>query len=139
DITRAALGPGASWGEALRTWLEELRAALAAGAGAVAVTTALRRGHRLGLAKAAADAGVPAHLLMLDAGAELCRAGRAAQGEARIPDGLFEHLLREWQAFRTALETAPEPSPFDSIAVLDRAAADRLRRITVEPVQGRRR
>ena len=139
DVTRAALGPGASWGEALRTWLEELRAALAAGAGAVAVTTAVRRGHRLGLAKAAAAAGVPAHLLMLDAGAELCRAGRAAQGEARIPDGLFEHLLREWQAFRTALETAPEPSPFDSIAVLDRAAADRLRRITVEPVQDRRR
>jgi predicted kinase len=133
DVTRAALGPDAPWGAALRTWLEELRAALAAGAGVVAVTTALRHGHRLGLARAAAAAGVPAHLLMLDADAELCRAGRAAQGEPRIPDGLFENLLREWQAFRATLETASDPSPFDSVAVLDRAAADRLRRILISP------
>jgi predicted kinase len=133
DVTRGGLGPGAPWGEALRTWLEELRAALAAGAGAVAVTTALRPGHRLGLAKAAAAAGVPAHLLMLDADAELCRAGRAAQGEPLIPDGLFEHLLREWEGFRSVLATASDPAPFDSIAVLDRAAADRLRRIMIVP------
>jgi|SRR5215211_4271142 len=133
DVTRAARGPDAPWGEALRTWLEALRAALAAGDGAVAVTTALRRGHRLGLANTAAAAGVPAHLVMLDADAELCRAGRAAQGAPRIPDGLFEHLLREWKAFRTTLETASDPSPFASIAVLDRAAADRLRRITISP------
>src|SRR5215216_491746 len=130
---RGTRGPDAPWGEALRTWLEALRAALAAGDGAVAVTTALRRGHRLGLANTAAAAGVPAHLVMLDADAELCRAGRAAQGAPRIPDGLFEHLLREWKAFRTTLETASDPSPFASIAVLDRAAADRLRRITISP------
>src|SRR5215208_366679 len=56
DATRAPLGAG--WEEALAAWRDELRAALAAGGGAVAVTTALRHGHRLGLAKAAASAGV---------------------------------------------------------------------------------
>jgi predicted kinase len=130
DATRAALGPDAPWEVALAAWRGELRATLAAGGGAVAVTTALRHGHRLGLARAAAEAGVPAHLLMLDAGAELCRAGRAVQGAPRIPDSLFEHLLREWEAFRRALAAAANAAPFDSITVLDRAAADRLRRIT---------
>ena len=70
---------------------------------------------------------------MLDADAELCRAGRAAQGDERIPDGLFEHLIREWEAYRRALSAATDPSPFASITILDRAAADRLRRIAISP------
>jgi predicted kinase len=131
DETRAALGPDAGWGAALAAWHAELRATLAAGGGAVAVTTALRHGHRVGLARAASEAGVSAHLLMLDADAALCRAGRAAQAEQRIPDGLFEHLLREWEAFRGELSAATDSAPYDSITVLDRAAADRLRRIAI--------
>jgi hypothetical protein len=95
------------------------------------VTTALRHGHRIGLARAASAAGVPAHLLMLDADAALCRAGRAGQRDERIPDGLFEHLLREWSAFRRALSAATDPAPFESVTVLDRAAADRLRRVVL--------
>jgi predicted kinase len=133
DGTRAALGPGTEWAEALAAWHEELRTTLAAGGGAVAVTTALRHGHRLGLARTATDAGVPAHLLLLDADAELCRAGRAGQGEERIPPGLFEHLIREWEAYRRELSTATDPSPFASITVADRAASDRLRRIALSP------
>ena len=129
DDMRAALG--GSWDEALAAWRADLRAALAAGSGAVAVTTALRHGHRLGLAEAAAAARVPAHLLLLDADAELCRAGRAAKGERRISDGLFEHLLREWESLRRKLEAAHEPSPFESITILDREAADRVRRIHI--------
>jgi predicted kinase len=129
DDALAALGPGGRWDEALATWRAQLRSSLSAGGGAVAVTTALRDGHRRGLARAASGAGAAAHLLMLDADASLCRAGRAAQGEPRIADGLFEHLLREWQAFRRALVAASDPAPFASITVLDREAADRLRRI----------
>jgi predicted kinase len=129
DATRARLG--VSWGEALSTWRSELRETLSGGRGAVAVTTALRHGHRLGLASAASAAGVPAHLVMLDADAAICRAGRAAQGDERIPDGLFEHLIREWEAFRRTLAATSDPAPFASITVLDRAAADRLRRLTL--------
>jgi len=129
DETRAALDGG--WDEALAAWRGQLRTALAAGAGAVAVTTALRHGHRLGLAEAAAAAGAPAHLVMLDADAALCRAGRAAQGARRISDGVFEHLLREWGAVRRALGETGDPEPFASVTVLDRAAADRLRRLAV--------
>ena len=131
DDTRAALG--GSWEAALASWRDALRDALSAGRGAVAVTTALRHGHRLGLTKAAAAAGVPAHLVLLDADADACRAGRAAQGADRIGDGLFEHLLREWAAFRGALADAADPSPFESVAILDRAAAAKLRRITISP------
>jgi predicted kinase len=125
DDTRAALG--VEWDEALAAWRADLAAALSAGSGAVAVTTALRHGHRLGLTKAAASAGVPAHLVLLDADPDLCRAGRAAQGNDRISDGLFEHLLREWDAFRRALATAAAADPFASVTILDRAGADRLR------------
>jgi predicted kinase len=127
DETRAALD--AEWDDALAAWRGDLRAALAAGAGAVAVTTALRHGHRLGLAKAAAAEGVPAHLVLLDADAADCRAGRAAQGEQRISDGLFEHLLREWSAFRRTLGATGHADPFTSATVLDRMAANHLRRI----------
>src|SRR5215207_1903210 len=126
DVVRAARG--LPWGGALAAWRGELARALAAGSGAVAVTTALRHGHRLGLAKAAAGARVPAHLVLLDADADLCRAGRAAQGPApRISDGLFEHLLREWEAFRRGLAASADPQPFDSVTVLSRATADRVR------------
>ena len=128
DDTRTALGAGAGWGEAPAAWHADLRATLAAGGGAVAVTTALRHDRRVGLARAASDAGVPAHLLMLDADAQLCR---AAQPEERIPEGLFEHLIREWEAFRRNLLTADDPAPFESITILDRSAADRLRRIAL--------
>jgi len=127
DQTRARLG--VSWDEALPAWRAELRQALSAGRGAVAVTTALRHGHRSGLAKAAAAARVPVHLVMLDADAVACRAGRVAQPAERIPDGLFEHLLREWDSFRRTLSVLSDPAPFASIVVLDRAAADRLRRV----------
>jgi predicted kinase len=129
DETRAALG--GEWEDALAAWRDDLRAALSAGTGAIAVTTALRRGHRLGLAKAAAAAGVPAHLVLLDADVEACRAGRAAQGAQRISDGLFEHLLREWDAFRRTLTATSDPDPFVSATVLDRTAANRLRRLTL--------
>jgi predicted kinase len=133
DATRAALD--VEWDEALAAWGDELRAALSAGSGAVAVTTALRHGHRLGMTKAAAAAGVPAHLLLLDADVESCRAGRAAQGDARISDGLFEHLLREWAAVRRSLAEADDPAPFSSITVLDRPAADRMRRLSLSSAE----
>jgi hypothetical protein len=126
------LRDGREWAEALAVWREALGAALAAG-GAVAVTTALRHGHRLGLAKAAAAAGATAHLVLLDADGATSRAGRAAQGAPRIPDGLFEHLLGEWAAYRRVLAGLDDPSPFASITVLDRPAADRVRRIAISP------
>jgi len=129
DETRDALR--VAWEDALAAWRAELVSALAAGAGAVAVTTALRHGHRLGLTKAAAAAGVPAHMVLLDADADLCRAGRAAQGAERISDGLFEHLLREWEAFRRAFANHPAADPFASVTILDRLAADRLRRVAI--------
>jgi predicted kinase len=129
DETRAALDAG--WEDALAAWRADLRAALSAGTGAVAVTTALRHGHRLGMTKAAAAAGVPAHLLLLDADPDTCRAGRAAQGDARVSDGLFEHLLREWAAYRRTLSTTADAAPFDSITIADRPAADRVRRVTI--------
>ena len=126
------LRDGREWAEALAVWREALGAALAVG-GAVAVTTALRHGHRLGLAKAASAAGATAHLVLLDADAATSRAGRAAQGAPRIPDGLFEHLLGEWAAYRRVLAGLDDPSPFASITVLDRRAADRVRRIAISP------
>ncbi len=89
----------------------DLRTTLAAGRGAVAVTTA----RRVGLARAAGAAGFPAHLLMLHAG-----------GGQRIPDG---RLAREWEAYGRALEAKPDPRPFASVTILDREAADRLRRV----------
>ncbi|HTE60241.1 MAG TPA: AAA family ATPase, partial [Solirubrobacteraceae bacterium] len=125
DDTCAALG--AEWETALAAWRADLAAALAAGSGAMAVTTALRHGHRL--ANAAAAAAVQAHLVLLDADADLCRAGRAAQGNDRISDSLYEHLLREWEALRRALADGAAADPFDSVTILDREAADRLRRI----------
>ena len=131
DAVRASLG--GTWEEALAAWRAELGDALAAGGGAIAVTTALRHGHRLGMAKAAAAAGVPAHLVLLDADAEACRAGRASQGEAKIADGLFEHLLGEWAAYRRALDAARDPAPFASVTILDRGAADRVRRLAISP------
>jgi hypothetical protein len=66
---------------------------------------------------------------VLDVDADTCRAGRAAQGAARIPDGLFEHLLREWDAFRRALAADGDPQPFDSVTILTREVADRVRRV----------
>jgi predicted kinase len=128
DAVRAALG-GGPWEAALARFEAELAAALDRG-GAVAVTTALRRGHRLRLSRLARARGREAHLLMLDADLELCRAGRAAQGQARISEGLFLHLVREWEAFRRVLATAGEPPDgFRSVRVLDRAAADALQRV----------
>jgi predicted kinase len=129
DETRDVLR--VEWEDALAAWRDDLRAALSAGAGAVAVTTALRHGRRLGLAKAAAAAGVPAYLVLLDADADVCRAGRAAQGVQCISDGLFEHLLREWGAFRRSLSTARNADPFASATILNRAAADRLRGLSL--------
>lgn len=102
---------------------------LGAGEGAVVVATAVRRGHRLGLAKDAAAAGVPCHLLMLDATLEQCRAGRTAQGEERISEGLFVHLVREWAAFRRELAADGPRDGVASVTVLDRQAADALERI----------
>jgi len=131
DDVRAREGGG--WGDALRTWRAELEAALASGSGAVAVATALREGHRLAMTKAAAAAGVEAHLVLVDAGEDECRAGRAGQGEEKIGDGLFEHLLREWEAFRRTLENGAFAGNFASVVVADRAAAARLRRIVLSP------
>jgi predicted kinase len=133
DEVRAGMGAEEGWTAALARWEAGLAAALAAGGGAVAVATALRFGHRDRLARLAAAAGRDAHLLLLDAGLEACRAGRAAQGAARIPDGLFEHLHREWAALRRALaapgDAAGVAERFASVTVLDRAAAARVRRI----------
>ena len=122
---RSARRSGGSWEEALAAWRDELRAALAAGGGAVAVTTALRHGHRLGHGEGGRGGRRARRTcVLLDADAEACRAGRAAQGAARIADGLFEHLLREWAAFRRrAGRRAADPAPFDSVTILDRAAA----------------
>jgi predicted kinase len=120
-----------TWEDALRTWRAELAAALATGSGAVAVTTALREGHRLALTKAAAAAGVEAHLLLVDASAQQCRDGRTAQGAERIGEGLFEHLLREWAALRRSLENGACAGDFASVTVVDRDAAARLRRIAI--------
>jgi predicted kinase len=99
----------------------DLRAALAAGGGAVAVTTALRSDQRRELAGAAAAAGVAAHLLLLDADADACR-------DVRSGDRV-EQLLREWEAFRRTLASTSAPAPFESIAILDRDAANRVRRL----------
>ena len=124
---------GGDWGDALRTWRGELEAALASGSGAIAVTTALREGHRLALTKAAAAAGVQAHLVLVDAAEEECRAGRAAQSGEKIGDGLFEHLLREWHALRRSLEIGGSAGDFASVVVADRTAARRLRQIRISP------
>jgi hypothetical protein len=108
-----------------------LEAALAVGTGAVAVTTALRDDHQLRLTAAAAAAGVPAHLVLLDADADLCRAGRAAQGSERIAEDRFEDLLRGWEAFRRALAERAAADPFASVTILDRVAVNRLRRVAI--------
>jgi predicted kinase len=133
DEVRAAMGGEPDWPAALARWEAGVAAALASGGGAVAVATALRFGHRDRLAGLAAAAGRAGHLLLLDAGLEACRAGRAAQGAPRIPDGLFEHLHREWTALRRALaapgDAAGVAERFASVTVLDRAAASRIRRI----------
>jgi predicted kinase len=107
------------------SYVERLRR----GEGVVLVATAVRRGHRLGLVEDAAAAGVPCHLLMLDADVELCRAGQAAQGEDRIPEGLFLHLVAEWEAFRRQLVGGEDTDGVASVTVLDRAAVDALERI----------
>ena len=118
------------WPEALARTRETYAQQLAGGGGAVVVATAVRHGHRLRLAADADAAGVACHLLMLDASPELCRAGRAAQGEPpRIADGLFEHLVREWDAFRRALARGALPDGIASVTVLDRAAVDALERV----------
>jgi predicted kinase len=136
DDVRAALGGDAvPWPAALGRWEDCVALTIAAGRGAVAVTPALWFGHRDRLARLACTAGCGVHLLLLDADLETCRAGRAAQGPPRIPDGLFEHLHREWTALRRTLvepgDRAGVRERFVSVAVLDRAAADRLRRIAV--------
>ena len=101
----------------------------------MAVATALRFGHRDRLARLAAAAGRGAHLLLLDANLGDCRDGRAAQGAPRIPDGLFEHLHREWVALRRALsedgDRAGVAGRFGSVTIVDRAAAEAIRRIRV--------
>jgi predicted kinase len=126
---------GVPWPEALTRTRARYVERLAAGAGAVVVTTAVRRGHRLGLARDARVHGTSCHLLMLDAGPELCRAGRAAQGTPRISDGIFEQLLREWLAFRRALSDPADPEGvaerFGSVTILDRAAVDALQRVEI--------
>jgi hypothetical protein len=66
---------------------------------------------------------------MLDADLELCQAGRAEQGEQRIPDGLFLHLVREWGAFGRGLARADDPDGAASVTGLDREAVDALERI----------
>jgi len=128
DAVRAELG--GDWPAALAATRERYRARLAAGEGAVLVATALRHGHRLGYARDAAAAGVPCHVLFVDATADECRAARAAQGAARISDGLFEHLLREWAALRRALAAGALPGEdLASVRVLARpeaAAVDRI-------------
>jgi predicted kinase len=121
------------WPEALTRTRARYDERLATGDGAVVVTTAVRRGHRHGLARDARVHGTSCHLLMLDAGIELCRAGRAAQGTPRISEGLFEHLVREWLAFRRALSDRADPEGvaerFGSVTVLDRPAVDALQRV----------
>jgi predicted kinase len=117
------------WPAALERTRADYLERLERGNGAVLVATAVRRGHRLGLAKDAAAAGVSLHLLMLDADLELCRAGRAAQESERISDGLFEHLVYEWIAFRGSLERGEDLEGVASVTVLDRPAVDALERV----------
>jgi predicted kinase len=130
DAVRAELA--SDWPAALAATRERYRASLTAGEGAVLVATALRHGHRLGYVRDAARSGAGCHLLLLDATAEECRAGRAAQGEARISEGLFEHLLGEWAALRRTL-AAGEPLPEDlaSVRMLTRRDAAALDSIVV--------
>jgi predicted kinase len=123
DDVRAATGPDAPWPEALAAFRAERRARLARGETVVAVTPAVRRSHRDQLREDATEAGVECHAVFVGATPEECRAGRAAQGEQRIPDGLFEHLLREWEAAKSSLPA----EGFASVTVLDRAAASRAR------------
>jgi hypothetical protein len=85
------------------------------------------------LTKAAVAAGVQAHLVLIDAAEDECRAGRAAQEGERIADGLFEHLLREWDALRRALENGDFAGDFASVVIADRASAARLRRFSLSP------
>jgi predicted kinase len=135
DAVRAELG--GDWPAALAATRERFRARLAAGEGAVLVATALRHGHRLGYARDATRAGVPCHLLFVDASADECRAARAAQGDARISDGLFEHLLREWAALRRALAAGePLPEELASVTLLARPEAAAVERIVLGPGRG---
>jgi predicted kinase len=122
-------GTAVDWPEALEHTRERYLERLDRGAGAVLVATAVRDGHRLAVAQDAAAAGVPLHLVMLDADLELCRAGRAAQEGERIPDGLFEHLVREWTTFRRSLARGEHPDGVGSVTVLDRPAVDALERV----------
>jgi predicted kinase len=130
DAVRAELG--GDWPAALAATRERYRARLAAGEGAVLVATALRHGHRRGYARDAAEAGAPWHLLFVDASADECRAARAAQGEPRIGDGLFEHLLREWAALRRTLAAGdPLAEAPASVTVLTRPEAAAVERIVL--------
>jgi predicted kinase len=90
DDVRAELGaargaPAAAvpWPEALAEAERRLATALAGGGGAVCVTTALRHGHRVGLARHATRAGRAAHLVLLDTPEHVCRAAHG--GSARAP------------------------------------------------------
>jgi predicted kinase len=123
DDVRAELGPETPWPEALAAFRAERRRRLARGETVIAVTPAVRRSHRDQLREDAAEAGVACHGVFVDATPEECRAWRAAQGEQRVPDGLFEHLLREWAAAKRSVHT----EGFASVTVLDRAAASRAR------------
>ena len=67
DAVRAGMGAEADREAALARWEAAVGAALASGAGAVAVAMALPSGHRDRLARIAARAGRAAHLLLLGA------------------------------------------------------------------------
>lgn len=122
DDVRAAMGEEAPWPDALAAVRAARRARLAQGETVFAVTPAVRRSHRDQLREDAAETGVECHAVFVDATPEECRAGRAAQGAPRISDGLFEHLLREWEAAkRSVLDEG-----FASVHIVRRAATKAL-------------
>jgi Protein of unknown function (DUF4031) len=85
--------------------------------GAVTVCAALEHARAFGAA------GAPAHLLLVAAPEEECRA------RADGPAAGLERRLAEWRAYRGALATSADPAPFASVAVAGPAALERLVRI----------
>ena len=121
DETR---GDGRDVGRGARGLAGELGAALAAGRARWRSRPRCATGTGWGWRRRPRRPACPPHLVLLDADAATCRAGRAAQGGERITDGLFEHLLRGVGGVPPgAVGARGDPAPFASITVVDRDAA----------------
>ena len=123
---------GGEWGDALRRWRGEVEAALVAGSGAVAVTTALREGHRLALTQAAAAADVPAHLVSWTRRRGV-PGGAGGAGRRADPGRVVRASAARVARTPTDPRNGPFAGDFASVVIADRAAVDRLRRLALSP------